>query len=65
MTLPHAQLEALARRLCDSRYGSGHYDKPRTHRGYWCRKAAAEIQRNRAIATADALFAIFGMRRLI
>lgn len=36
----HANIERLARELCDSRYGSGHYDKPSTHRGYWCRKAA-------------------------
>jgi hypothetical protein len=63
MTTPHPQVVRLARELCDSRYGAGHYDKPRTHRRYWCRKALAVIERGNAIAVADAFFGIFGMRR--
>lgn len=64
MSTPHEQIEALARQLCGSRYGEGHYDKPRTHRRYWRRKAVALIERERNIATSDAFMAIFGMRRV-
>jgi len=38
-----AQLESLARQICDSRNGAGHYDKPGTHRNHWRAKAAEMI----------------------
>lgn len=36
-------LESLAREICDSRNGAGHYDKPGTHRAHW-RAKAEEMQ---------------------
>ena len=37
MTLPHAQLEALARQLCEARRGVGAYDRKGCKRAHWRR----------------------------
>jgi len=58
-----AQLESLAREICDSRNGAGHYDQSGTHRNHWRALARAEIECGLAISTADALMAVFGFRR--
>ena len=34
-----SQLESLAREICDSRNGSGHYDAKGTKRAHWRAKA--------------------------
>lgn len=40
MNLNHDRLELLAREICDSRNGAGHYDKAGTHKNHWRVKAA-------------------------
>lgn len=40
MNIDHARLEKLAREICDSRNGGGHYDKAGTHKRHWRVKAA-------------------------
>lgn len=40
MNPDHAKLESLAREICDSRNGVGHYDKAGTHKSHWRVKAA-------------------------
>jgi hypothetical protein len=35
MTLPHAQLEALARQICEGRRGEGAYDRKGCKRAHW------------------------------
>ena len=63
MTADYQTIERLAVQLCTARWGADHWDGKGTKRGYWRRKAAREIDRARSIATADAFFGIFGMRR--
>lgn len=58
------QLESRAREICDSRNGSGHYEKSGVHRNHWREIARADIEQQRAISTADALMGIFGFRRV-
>ena len=62
MTTFH-QLESLAREICDSRNGAGHYDAKGTKRARWRELARAE-ERGRSIGLADAFMAIFGMKRV-
>lgn len=57
-------LEALAREICDSRNGVGHYDAKGTKRAHWRKLAQADIDRARGLSTLDALVGIFGMRRV-
>lgn len=45
MTLPHAQLEALARQLCEGRRGVGAYDRKGCKRAHW-RKTAQRLHAN-------------------
>lgn len=59
----HAELERLARELCDTRNGAGHFDAKGTKRAHWRALAAAEIERHRCISLADAFMGIFGYRR--
>jgi hypothetical protein len=33
--IDHEKLERLAREMCDSRMGAGHWDKRGTKRNYW------------------------------
>lgn len=40
MNIDHAKLERLAREICDSRNGAGHYDAKGTKRAHWRVKAA-------------------------
>lgn len=65
MTITHANLELVARAICDSRNGAGHYDAKGTHRAHWLELARVGIEHELAIGTADALMAIFGFRRLV
>lgn len=39
ITIDHAELERLAREICDSRNGPGHFDAPRTHKNHWRKRA--------------------------
>lgn len=64
MTITDTTLERVAREICDSRHGAGHYDAKGTKRNHWRAVARAEIERSRGISTADAFMAIFGMRRV-
>lgn len=66
MTAPDptpSELERIARQLCEASRGAGSWDKPRCHRNHWRVRARAYISRAHAISTADALMAIFGLRR--
>ena len=40
MNINHEALERLAREICDSRNGAGHYDAKGTKRQHWRVKAA-------------------------
>lgn len=62
MNINHEALESLAREICDSRNGVGHYDKPRTHRNHWRRLADAEIARARG-NTLEVLMSAFFKKR--
>lgn len=41
MTLPHVQLEALARQICEGRRGAGAYDRKGCKRTHWRNLAIA------------------------
>lgn len=41
MTIPHAQLEALARQICEGRRGEGAYDRKGCKRAHWRERAMA------------------------
>lgn len=45
MTLSHAQLEALARQLCETRRGAGAYDRKGCKRAHW-RRLVKELHAN-------------------
>jgi hypothetical protein len=64
VTIDHAELERLAREICDSRNGPGHFDAKGTQRNHWRALACAEIERRRSISLADAFMGIFGYRRV-
>lgn len=59
-----AELKRIARQLCEAKRGPGAWDKPRCKRNHWRVRARAYITRAHAISTADALMAVFGMRRV-
>ena len=42
-------LESLAREICDSRNGAGHYDAKGTKRAWWRKKAEWMIRRADAV----------------
>jgi hypothetical protein len=63
--IPHDQLEAVARALCELRVGDkGRYDRKGCKRSHWRQRARTYINRAHAISTADALMAVFGFRRV-
>jgi hypothetical protein len=64
MTITHANLERLAREICDSRNGAGHYGAKGTKRQHWRKLAYAEMERAHGLNTLDALMGIFGMKRV-
>jgi hypothetical protein len=64
MTITHSTLERVAREICDARNGAGHYDAKGAKRNHWRALARAEIEQARGVSTADALMAMFGMRRV-
>ncbi|MFD0738265.1 hypothetical protein ACFQZQ_03040 [Lysobacter koreensis] len=35
----HDTTERIARQMCDERNGAGHFDKPRTKRNHWRKRA--------------------------
>lgn len=63
-TISYATLERMARDLCESARGPNAWAKPRCQRNHWRAVARKTIERERGIATADALMAVFGMRRV-
>jgi hypothetical protein len=64
MTITHTTLERIARQLCEASRGAGAWDKPRCKRNHWRKRARTYINRAHAIGTADALMAVFGLRRV-
>lgn len=62
-TVDFPTLEHAACRLCEAEHGPGSYDQPRRKRAWYRRRAERHIERARALATADAVMAIFGYRR--
>lgn len=56
-------VEKLARAMCDAKHGEYTWERKGCKRNYWRRLASAEIERQHAINTADALMGIFGYRR--
>jgi hypothetical protein len=44
MTIKHDDLERLAREICDSRNGAGHYDAKGTKRNHWRKRALPPAQ---------------------
>jgi hypothetical protein len=59
-----AELERIARQLCEASRGAGAWDKPRCKRNHWRKRARSYINRAHAVSTADALMAVFGLRRV-
>lgn len=55
-------MDGIARQLCEA--AGRDYDAPGCKKNHWRRKARALIERERGIATADALMGIFGLRRV-
>jgi hypothetical protein len=64
MTITHANLELVAREICDSRNGAGHYDAKGTKRSHWRKLAYADMERAHGLNTLDALMGIFGFKRV-
>jgi hypothetical protein len=64
VAINHAELERLAREMCDARNGTGHFEAKGTKRNHWRALACAEIERRRSISLADAFMGIFGLRRV-
>ena len=64
MNIDHAKLESLAREICDSRNGAGHYDAKGTKRQHWRTLALVEMNRAHGLNALDALMAVFGMKRV-
>jgi hypothetical protein len=58
----HNTLTRLAREIAASR--GVDFDAPRKHRAHWLALALKHVERQRGIATADALMGIFGLRRV-
>jgi hypothetical protein len=56
-TIDHAELERIAREICDSHNGAGHYDARGTKRAWWRAKA------ERMIRDADAMPVYKGLLR--
>lgn len=56
-------LESRAKTLCESRHGPGIWEAKHRKRAFFRERAQREIDRARAISTADALLSIFGYRR--
>lgn len=56
MTLPHAQLEALARQICEGRRGEGAYDRNGCKRAHWRKRAQAMYERVHAQPAVLALY---------
>ena len=61
MKADHNTIERLARRLCHE--SGGDWERRYTKRAHWMAKARRLVERERGIATADALMGIFGYRR--
>lgn len=57
-------LESQARALCESRHGPGSWETKHRKRAFFRERAQREIERARAVSTADALLSIFGYRRV-
>ena len=62
MTLPHAQLEALARLLCETRRGAGAYDRKGCKRAHWRKLALAFSNAVTAHPIKRALYRACGWR---
>ena len=62
MSADYQTIERLAMRLCME--AGSHWHHAGCKRNHWRRKAAREIDRARSIASADAFFGVFGMRRV-
>lgn len=61
MTLPHAQLEALARQLCESSVeDKGRYDRKGCKRAHWRKKAIEFHRRATESAAKSALYRACG-----
>jgi hypothetical protein len=68
------EIERLARAICDTKNGPGHYAKPGTHRAHWRglaieqlrhrqaneRLAYRQLKRAPRITMAEAFMAVFG-----
>lgn len=59
------EVERLALQLCEARYGAGSWDAKHRRRADYRAEAMRQIERAHSLATADALTAIFGLRRVV
>lgn len=62
VTLPHAQLEALARQLCEARRGAGAYDRKGCKRAYWRKLAQSYRKEIAAHPITTALYRACGWK---
>lgn len=57
-------VERLARRICEDRHGARSWDAKHRRRADYRSEAMRQIEHARGVATADALMAAFGFRRV-
>ena len=57
-------VERIAKRICEDRHGYGSLDAKHRSRADYRAEAMRQIERAHSLATADALTAIFGLRRV-
>lgn len=60
MNIDHDKLESLAREICDSRNGEGHYDQSGTHRNHWRAKASEMMALAEAMPVYKTLARVVG-----
>jgi hypothetical protein len=61
MNINHEALERLAREICDTRNGAGHYDKSGTHRNHWRELALVEMTQADPLGFVESAFVLFGV----
>ena len=55
-------LESLAREICDSRNGAGHYDKAGTHKNHWRELALVEMTQADPLGFVESALVLFGVK---
>ena len=65
MNPSHTQLESLAREICDSRNGAGHYDAKGTKRSHWRELALLEMTQADPLGFVESALVLFWTRETV